>query len=92
MTAVLFDTLNFSKQAREHGFTEEQANFQAEQFAKIFEDRLATKEDINDVRKDIGNLKRDLQDIKKEIIIALGGMLAGTLVLLPVVFKLISLI
>lgn len=77
MTAI-FDTLQFAKKAKEVGFTEAQAEFQAEEIARIMDETLATK--------------TDLREQKKDIIIAMGGMLVAVVFILPVIFKLISLV
>jgi hypothetical protein len=77
MTAI-FDTLQFAKKAKEVGFTEAQAEFQAEEIARIIDETLATK--------------TDLKELKKDIIIAVGGMLVAVVFVLPVIFKLINLI
>lgn len=45
-TSIMFDTLKYTKKAREVGFTEEQAEFQAEEIAKLIDEKLATKQDL----------------------------------------------
>lgn len=46
MASIVFDTLKFAKRAEEAGFTKKQAEFQAEEMAKIIETELATKNDL----------------------------------------------
>ncbi len=43
---VAFDTLAYAKKMKAVGFTEQQAEAQAEALAEIVENRLATKQDI----------------------------------------------
>jgi hypothetical protein len=86
MTSAAFDTLQFAKKAEQAGFTKQQAEFQAEALAEIFNEKMATK----------GDLKKEIRDSEERIIakltIRFGYMLAGAVVILPVIFKLINLI
>lgn len=83
MTAIaIFDTLQFAKKAKEVGFTAEQAEFQAEEIAKIINENLATKADLNDLKN----------ELRKDITIAVGKMLIAAVIVLPIIFKLITLI
>jgi hypothetical protein len=82
MTAVVFDTLAFAKGAKEAGFTVEQAEYQAEALARIFEDRIATKSDINEIQ-------RDLRDLESRLIIKFGGMLVVAVGILAVLIKIL---
>lgn len=52
-TAVIFDTLAYAKKLKEAGFTERQSEIQAEALAGIVNDRLATKEDIEQKLKEL---------------------------------------
>src|SRR3990167_3856200 len=66
MKSARFDTLQYAKKAKEAGFTEQQAEFQAEALealAEILDKGLATKNDITDLKKDI---KNDITDLKKD--------------------------
>ena len=79
MTAV-FDTLQYAKKLKEAGFTERQAEAQAEALAEIVDDRLATKQDIVELRVD---LKRDIKELEYKLVITMGSFLAiGITVLL----------
>ncbi len=69
MSAIAFDALSYAKKLKKVGFTEEQAEVQAETLSAIINSNLATKHDIENIRKDIELLKHDL-------ILKLGGMLA----------------
>ena len=96
MTALIFDTLAFSKKLKLSGFTDQQAEGQAEATAKLFETRIATKQDIKALTHDIKSLKiatkQDMKILKKEMLISIGGMIGGAVVVMPAIFKLISLI
>lgn len=108
---AMFDTLQFAKKAKEVGFSEAQAEFQAEEIARIIDENLVTKADFKELKKatraDLKELekatkadfkelekttKTDLRELKKDIIIATGGMLVAAVFVLPVIFKLISLV
>jgi hypothetical protein len=71
-TAVLFDTLAYAKKLKVAGFTDSQAEVQAEALAEIIEDRLATKQDVADI-------KRDMREMEQRIIIKLGAMIAASI-------------
>lgn len=83
MTTLIFDTLDFSKRAQEAGFTKEQAEFQAREAANAIENKLATKNDIADLRK-------DLKDFENRMVIKFGGMLIAAMTLYPIISKFIN--
>ena len=62
MSDITFDTLKYAKKLREAGFTEQQAEIQAEALREIIDEKLATK--------------TDLRELKKDIIIATGSIMA----------------
>lgn len=47
--AAVFDTLQYAKRLKEAGFTEQQAEVQAEALAEIVDDKLATKQDLKEL-------------------------------------------
>ncbi|CAN5418705.1 hypothetical protein BH10PSE19_BH10PSE19_07070 [soil metagenome] len=49
-----FDTLQYAKKAKKVGFTEKQAEFQAETIANLLNDRLITKQELIKKAKDAG--------------------------------------
>jgi hypothetical protein len=55
--AHLFDSLAYAKSMESVGFTRQQAEKMAEEQAKLIDERLATKEDIEVVRADIEALR-----------------------------------
>lgn len=56
--AITFDTLSFSKKMIKAGFTQQQAEGQAEALIEIVDDNLATKHDLSKVE---ASLKHDLK-------------------------------
>jgi len=56
LTAI-FDTLAYAKKLKTAGFTEDQAEIQAQALAEIIEERLATKQDLKELEL---RLKHDL--------------------------------
>jgi uncharacterized FlaG/YvyC family protein len=56
--SITFDTLQYAKKAREVGFTEQQAEFQAEEMARIAKSRVTrVEEDISDIKSDLKDLR-----------------------------------
>jgi hypothetical protein len=82
MTTTFFDTLAYSKRLQEAGFTQLQAETQAEVFAEIIDDKLVTK----------GDLKKELKALEyrltNKLTMRLGGMLVAATTLLAVITKL----
>jgi len=68
--ALAFDTLAYAKKLIAVGVPAQQAEVQAETFAEIIDENLATKQDISE-------LKRDLKEMEQRIIIKLGGNDSG---------------
>ena len=56
MATLAFDTLAYPKKLKAAGVPEKQAEMQAEAFAEIIEDRLATKQDILMFQRDMKEL------------------------------------
>lgn len=75
-TMVIFDTLAYAKKLKQAGFTEAQAEVQAEGLAQILESNIATKRDIEEVKRDIEEVRRDIEEMGYKLTIRLGGMLA----------------
>ena len=92
-TTLAFDTLAYSKKLKAAGVPEKQAEVQAEAFAEIIEDRLATKHDIMLLQKDIKelevSLKRDMKELEMRLTIRLGGMMALSIGVVAALVKLL---
>lgn len=75
MSAVAFDTLKFVQRLKKAGFSEEQAEAQAEAFVEAVDMNLATKQ--------------DLKDLKNELILTLGGIIIGVATVATAIDKLL---
>jgi len=82
MGAITFDTLAYTKKLKAVGFTEEQAEAQAEALSEIIDSNLATKHDIENIRKDIALLKN-------ELVLKLGAMLAISIGVIATLVKIL---
>lgn len=93
MATITFDTLAYSKRLKAAGVPEEQAEVQAETFAEIMEERLATKYDIELLRRDMKEmepgLKKDIAASKSETIKWVAGMLIVQAGLIAALVKLL---
>ncbi|TAN45216.1 MAG: DUF1640 domain-containing protein [Nitrospirae bacterium] len=75
--ALTFDTHAYVKRLRAVGFTEDQAEAQAETLAEIVEDKLATKTDLKELEL---NLRREMAELKAAIVTDIVKWVAGMLV------------
>ncbi len=83
---VAFNTLAYAKKMKAVGFTEQQAEAQAEALAEIVENRLATKQDIEGLKRDIKELEIRL---RHDLTIRLGGMLFAGIAIVATLVKLL---
>ena len=60
--ALAFDTLAYAKKLKQAGFTDEQAEIQAEAIATLVDEKLATKMDLKFAEN---NLRRDIRIVKQ---------------------------
>lgn len=72
--SIVFDTLEYAKKLKAAGFTDKQAEVQAEALADIFENQLATK--------------RDLRELEYRLLIRLGAMLGASIAVVAAIVKL----
>ncbi len=77
--SATFDTLAYAKKMKAAGFTEQQAEGQAAALAEVIDERMATKQ--------------DLQNLEERLILRLtirtGSMLAATIAILATLIKLL---
>ena len=85
-SVITFDTLAYVKKLRSAGVPEKQAEIQAETFAEILEERVATKQDLKELEL---ALKHDLANIKAEIIKWVAGMLVAQAAIVATLVKLL---
>jgi len=86
MATATFDTLAYAKKLKSAGFTEQQAEAQAEALAEIVDERLATKTDIHALRRIMKELELHL---KHDLTLRLGGMLAAAIAIVAALIKLL---
>lgn len=97
MPTITFDTHAYVKKLKAAGFTEQQAEVQAETFTEIIEDRLATKQDLKGLetilRRDIKeletNTRRDLKELEMRLTIRLGSIVAVGIAVVATLVKLL---
>ena len=73
--ALIFDTLQYVKRLRDAGFTDRQAEVQAETIKELLEEQLATK--------------RDLREMENRVIVKVGAMIAASIAITATLVKLL---
>lgn len=84
--ALAFDTLAYAKKLKAAGFTEEQAEVQAEALAEMFDEQLATKHDIKELARDIKELELRL---RHDLTLRIGIMLTAGIAIVAALVKLL---
>lgn len=81
MTAIRFDTLQYSKRAQAVGIKAEHAEFQAEELANLVREDLVTKEVISNLatKDDLAQIKVDLIKWMVGLLFAQSGLFIGVL-------------
>lgn len=89
-SAITFDTLAYVKKLRSAGVPEKQAEIQAETFAEILEERVATKQDLKALELRLKQeLNLGLANTKTEIIKWVAGMLVAQAAIVATLVKLL---
>jgi len=70
--SAIFDTLQYTKGAVKVGIPREQAEYQAEQIAKMIDYQLVTKADVMWLEK---SFDQKLKELENKLIIRLGGLM-----------------
>jgi len=83
---ISFDTLAYAKKLTAAGFTQQQAEVQAEALKEIIDERLATKHDIAVLKKDLKELELRL---KYDLTLRMGVMLAAAITIIVSLLKLL---
>jgi len=97
MSTITFDTHVYVKKLKAAGFTEQQAEVQAETFTEIIENRIATRQDLKELetilRRDTKeletNLTRDIKELEMRLTIRLGGIVAVGIAVVATLVKLL---
>lgn len=71
---IAFDTLAYAKRLQAAGFTQAQAEVQAEALAEIVDERLATKQDLREQEQ---RLLSRMEQIEYKLTLRLGAMLVA---------------
>lgn len=102
--STAFDTLAYAKKLKEAGFTEQQAEVQAEALRAVVDANLATKQDVallqreikeseSGLRRDMKELettlRRDMKEIESRITWRLGGLIVAGVGVLAVLMELL---
>jgi predicted phage-related endonuclease len=83
---IIFDTLSYAKKLKAVGFTEAQAEAQTEILAEIIDEKLATKNDILELRRDMKEMELRL---KHDLTLRLGAMLTAGIAIVAALVKLL---
>ena len=73
--ALIFDTFQYVKKLRDAGFTDKQAEVQAETIKELLEEQIATK--------------RDLREMENRLILKVGAMIAASIAITATLVKLL---
>ncbi len=95
--SVIFDTLAYAKELREAGVPEPQAEAHVRGIARIVDEQLATKYDIEDLKistkRDLTELelrlKAEIEIAKTDMIRWVGGMLVAQAAVIAALVKLL---
>ena len=87
---MAFDTLEYAKELEAAGFTTQQAEVQAKALARIVDERLATKADLEALKLE---LKRDIRELEERLTYRLtlrtGAMLVAAVGVIATLIKIL---
>src|SRR4051812_4394804 len=96
----MFNTLKYAKMLEEVGFSREQAETSIKILVEIMEDKLATKQDILELKQEMASkaskqdilelrsdTKQDLLQLKHDLTLKLGAMLSAAVALVAALQK-----
>jgi hypothetical protein len=84
--AISFDTLAYAKKLIAAGFTERQAEVQAEALSEIIDKHIATNQDIRGLEVKL----KEMEDrLKYELTVRLGAMIAASIAITVSLIKLL---
>ena len=85
MTATTFDTLGYFEKLKAAGVPEEQAKVQAGALRELIDDKLATKQDLQELETRLDN---KIEKLEYRLTIRLGGMMAASIAIVAALVKL----
>ena len=80
----MFNTLRYAKILEEAGFSRQQAETSIKILVEIMEDKLATKQDMSELRFGV---KQDLLQLKHDLTLKLGAMLSAAVAIVAALHK-----
>jgi hypothetical protein len=90
-SALVFDSLAYVKRLKEAGFTEHQAEVQAEALVELVDERLAAKRDIKELElRLVAELSGKMMETKSEIIKWVAGLLIAQAALTVTLLKVLA--
>jgi len=88
MSTIPFDTHAFVKKLEAVGFTEPQAEVQAQALAELVNDQLATKRDLQELEMRLESGMRELElRLKHDLTLRLGAMMAAGIAIVAVLVR-----
>ncbi len=88
--AISFDTLAYAKKLLAVGFTQQQAEVQAEALIEIVDEHIATKRDLKEMEVKLElTLRREIQESKTDLIKWVAGMLVAQAAIVATLVKLL---
>jgi hypothetical protein len=84
MDTIMFDTHHYFKRLTAAGFTEEQAEVQAETIIGLIDDQLATKKDISQLQAEMRQIEERLT---YKLTLRLGSMLVVAISIVTALVK-----
>ena len=85
-TTLVFDTLAYAKKMKSVGFTDAQAEMQAEVLAEFIDQQVASKRDILEMEQ---KMEFKLKELEQSIVIKLGAMIAASIAITVSLLKLL---
>ncbi len=82
----MFNTLRYAKMLEEVGFSREQAEISVKILVEIMEDKLASKQDLQDLKLE---LEHKIDQLESKLTIRMGTMLAASIAIITAIQKLI---
>jgi hypothetical protein len=87
----MFNTLKYAKMLEGVGFTRDQAETSTAILVEIMEEKLASKQDLQDLRvgtqQDLQELRQFIEQVELKLTIRMGTMLAASIAILTAIQK-----